>query len=122
MGNYRPLTVINSISGLFSRILNERLTAVVEKHSLLGEIQNGFRKNRSAADNSFLLNTILWKQKHLRKKVHMAFVDLTKAYDCVDRSILWDKLSKIGFGGKFLATLKAIYKDDSIKAVVNGLE
>ena len=121
LGNYRPLTVINSISGLFSRVLNERLTAVVEKHSLLGEIQNGFRKNRSAADNSFLLNTLLWKNKHLRRKVHMAFVDLTKAYDCVDRSILWSKLSKMGFGGKFLATLKAIYRDDSIKAVVNGV-
>ena len=66
LDNYRPLTVINSLSGLFSRLLNERLTAVVEKHRLLGEIQNGFRKNRSAEDNCFIMKTILWKQNHFR--------------------------------------------------------
>ena len=80
LDNYRPLTVINSLSGLFSRLLNERLTAVVEKHRLLGEIQNGFRMNRSAEDNCFIMKTILWKQNHFRRKVHMAFVDLSKVW------------------------------------------
>ena len=51
----------------------------------------------------------------------MAFVDLSKAYDSVDRTILWGKLSKFGFGGNFLSTLKAIYNGDTIKAVVNGV-
>ena len=43
LGNYRPITVIISLSGLYSRVLNERLTQVVEQHNLLGEVQNGFR-------------------------------------------------------------------------------
>lgn len=46
LGNYRPITVIISLSGLYSRVLNERLISVVEQHNLLGEIQNGFRKER----------------------------------------------------------------------------
>ena len=78
LGNYRPITVINSLSGLYSRLLNERLSSVVEKHKLIGEYQNGFRKGRTAVDNSFVLNTILSKQKYLNKKVHMAFIDLVK--------------------------------------------
>ena len=120
LGNYRPLTVIVSLSGLYSRLLNERLTKVVEAHNLLGEIQNGFRKGRQGADNSFILDTILWKQKALKKKVHIAFIDLVKAYDTVDRSILWNKMSGFGFSGDFLSTLKAIYTGDSVQAVVNG--
>ena len=121
LGNYRPLTVIVSMSGLYSRLLNERLTEVVEAHGLLGEIQNGFRKGRMGADNSFILDTILWKQKSLRKKTHMAFIDLTKAYDMVDRSILWNKMKGFGFGGEFLSSLKSIYSGDSVQAVVNGV-
>ena len=93
LGNYRPLTVIISLSGLYSRLLNERLIQVVEQHRLLGEIQNGFRKGRTSSDNAFVLDTILWKEKARRKKVHLAFLDLVKAYDTVNRDILWRKLS-----------------------------
>ena len=80
LGNYRPLTVIISLSGLYSRLLNERLTCVVERHGLLGQIQNGFRRGRSGSDNSFILDSILWMTKSKRKKIHLAFIDLTKVW------------------------------------------
>ena len=73
LGNYRPLTVINSISGLYSRLLNERLRAVVEKFNLLGEIQNGFRKNRNASDNFFILKSILLERKGNEKESPSSF-------------------------------------------------
>ena len=120
LGNYRPITVIISLSGLYSRVLNERLISVVEQHKLLGEIQNGFRKERCAADNSFVLDTILWKARAAQKKVHLGFIDICKAYDTVNRDILWRKLSSIGIKGNFLSTLMSIYKDDSIDCMVNG--
>ena len=44
--NYRPVTVIVALSGLYSRVLNARLAEVVECHGLIGEEQNGFRKGR----------------------------------------------------------------------------
>ena len=120
LGNYRPLTVIISLSGLYSRVLNERLTTAVETHNLLGEIQNGFRKDRCAADNSFVLDTILWKARATNKKVHLGFIDISKAYDTVNRSILWKKLASLGVKGEFLNALMSIYKDDSIDCMVNG--
>ena len=121
LGNYRPLTVIIALSGLYSRLLNERLTMVVEEFCLLGEIQNGFRKGRMGSDNTFILDTILWKEKMKKNKVYMAFLDITKAYDMVDRNILWRKLHDFGFGGQFLASLQSIYTGDSVQASVNGL-
>ena len=121
LGNYRPITVLVSLSGLFSKLLNERLIKVTEKHKLLGEIQNGFRKGRCGADNNFVLDTILWKSKALRKPVHMSFIDISKAYDSVNRDILWKKLSSLGFSGDFLASLKALYTNDSVDCEVNGL-
>ena len=121
LGNYRPITVLISLSGLYSKVLNDRLTQVVEKHNLLGEIQNGFRKNRGGPDNSFILNTILWKAKSRKEKAHLAFLDISKAYDSVNREVLWGRLSSMGIKGEFLSSLKALYTGDCIDCMVNGL-
>ena len=118
--NYRPVTVIISLSGLYSRVLNERLEKIVEGQGLLGEDQQGFRKGRRMGDNSFLLDTVLWKSRAMRKDVHLAYVDISKAYDTVDRDILWDKLERMGIGGQFLKSLQGIYSGDCVEAVVNG--
>ena len=49
------------------------------------------------------------------------FFDISKAYDSVDRDILWRRMSALGFGGQFLGTLKSIYIGDSVQSEVNGL-
>jgi hypothetical protein len=48
----------------------------------------------------------MWKSVAQRKKIHLAFLDLQKAYDSVDRVTLWRRLAALGFKGKFLATLQ----------------
>ena len=121
LGNYRPITVLISLCGLYSKLLNARLMQVVEHHNLLGEIQNGFRANRSAADNNFILGSTRWKAKAKRSKIHAAYIDISKAYDSVNRGILWKKLTALGIRGNFLATLKSLYSDDCIDCNVNGI-
>ena len=120
LGNYRPITVLVSLSGFYSKLLNERLITVVETHRLLGECQNGFRKTRCGSDNIFILNSVLWKARALGLNVHLGFVDICKAYDSVNRELLWAKLKKLGIGGAFLETLKAMYSGDSVRCKFNG--
>ena len=80
MGNYRPLTVLPAMSGLFSRVLNHRLTKVVEDKQILGEMQQGFCKGRRGADNTFVLNTVIMRGPATRKRPHMAFLDIKKVW------------------------------------------
>ena len=77
--NYRPLTVVISLCGVLSRVLNARLIEAIESTNMLGEIQNGFRRTRCCADNNFVLSTILWKARAMGKKVYCAYIDLFKA-------------------------------------------
>ena len=63
LGNYRPITVLISMAGLYSKVLNARLTQVIERHDVLGDVQGGFRKGRGGADNIFVLHTMLWKAR-----------------------------------------------------------
>ena len=120
MGNYRPLTVLASMSGLFSRVLNKRLTEVVEDKGILGEVQQGFRKNRRGADNTFVLNTIIMKGTATKKRPHLAYLDIKKAYDSVSRLELWTKMKDLGLGGSFVGMIQALYTGDRILAEVNG--
>ena len=98
-----------------------RLTEVVELHGLLGEEQNGFRTGRRMADNNFILDSILWKLKAMGKKGHLAYLDISKAYDSVNREILWSRMSRMGFDGVFLQSLKALYTGDCVQSTVNGV-
>ena len=58
------------------------------------------------AHNSFILDSILMEAKYLKQNVHLCYVDISKAYDSVDREILWDKLEKRGAMGSFSTALK----------------
>ena len=120
LANYHPLTVLPVVCGLYSRVMNQRLSQAVEERMLLGEIQQGFRKGRCGSDNSFILNTILMKAGAKGQKVHLAFLDLMKAYDMVSRRVLWQKMVKMGFGGTFLGGLQALYDGDSVVTEING--
>ena len=53
--------------------------------------------------------------------MHLAFLDLLKAYDSVDRPTLWRKLTKMGFGEKFLASIKKLYEGDNVTCKMNGV-
>ena len=121
ISNYRPITVIPCMCSTYSKLLNARLTEVVEKHKILGETQNGFRKGRSGIDSAFTLNTVLWKSLAKKKKVSLAFLDLQKAYDSVHRETLWKKMADIGFGGQFIESIKCLYKGDYVTSEVNGI-
>ena len=39
-----------------------------------------------------MLNTALWKTRAMGGKLRMGFVNITKAYDSVDREILWPEV------------------------------
>ena len=48
------------------------------------------------------------------------FIDFKKAFDCVNRDLLWKKLAvRFGLSGKFLLALKALYKDVCCSVDVN---
>ena len=49
----------------------------------------------------------------------VAFVDLRKAFDSVDRDLLWHRLGHYGISGKFLDLIKCLYRDTEYCVRVN---
>ena len=81
--NYRPITVSSVIIKLFTKIYGARLSKALEDNGILNDTQIGFRPRRGTADAILMINSIIGKYKKKKKPLHMAFVDLTKAYDKV---------------------------------------
>jgi sorting nexin-29 len=91
---------------IYCSILNSRLNAWSENNDKVSDEQNGFRKGRSTTDQVLCLTNLIETRKKLRKSHFCAFIDFKKAYDTIDRSILWKRLSDIGISGKMFGAVK----------------
>ena len=57
-GNYRPISLISSLSKIFEKIVKARLTDYLNKNSLLSKHQFGFKEGQSTHD---AINTLIKK-------------------------------------------------------------
>ena len=108
--NYRGVALTSVVSKIYTHILNKRLTAWAEENEKIIEEQAGFRKDYSTTDHVFTLYTIIQNYLSKNKKLYIAFVDFRKAFDSINRNILWDVLRKSGVKGNLYNSLKGIYK------------
>src|ERR1700755_182462 len=79
----------------------------------LGEEQHGYRKNRSTTDLLFALRITLEKVWEFNKSVHIAFLDLRKAFDSVPRERLWRVLEReYAVSEKLRRAVESLYKNN----------
>ena len=120
--NYRGFTLTSAVYKLFCIILNKRLSKWGNENLILADNQNGFRKHRSTTDHIISLTSIIETEtrKLYKKDVFAAFIDFTKAYDNIDRGILFTKLSDLVISGLMYKALIAIYDNVRCLVRING--
>ena len=91
------------------------MSKICERENLYGPTQYGFRTGKSTMDCIFLLLGAVRKARRTRQKISVAFCDLQKAYDSVNREVLYKKLESVGFGGRTLSLIQSMYYNDSVQ-------
>ena len=102
-GNYRGISLAAHAGKVFLKVIAGRLSDDCERENILPEEQCGFRPQRSTVDTMFVvrrLQELAWKKD---TPWYLSFIDLTKAYDSVDRTLLWDVLARSGVPPRILA-------------------
>lgn len=79
------------------------------------ETQCGFRKERYTSDIIFVARQLLEKAREQRQDLYFAFVDLAKAFDTVNREMLWKIMTKFGCPPKFMTIIKTFHQGMSAR-------
>ena len=103
MDNYRPISVLPTVSKVIERAAHKQLYTFLESHQLLVRNQFGFHRGRSTplALTQFTDEMLTNMDNGLLNGV--IFLDLKKAFDTADHTILIHKLKALGVSGTSLA-------------------
>ena len=118
--NYRPISLLSIFNKSFEKLMHNRLVSFLVKHNIILEHQFCFHKNKSTSLASLDLYNQLINAMENRKISCCIFLDLAKAFDTVDHTILLSKLDHYGVRGAALDWFKSYLTDRMQKVSING--
>ena len=120
LDNYRPISVIPIVAKVFERIVYDQLYEYLIENNLLSSRQSGFRSLHSTV-TALLEATDSWAYDIDAGNVNaVVFLDLKKAFDTVDHSILLSKMEKYGLSGSTLSWFQSYLNQRKQRCFVNG--
>nr|VZI03759.1 unnamed protein product [Spirometra erinaceieuropaei] len=108
--NHRGISLLNIDGKIFARILLNRLNNHLEQ-GLLPESQCGFRRHPRQLQE---------KCQEMRTHLYSTFVDLTKAFDTVNREGLWKIMQKFGCPERFTQMVRQLHDGMMARVTDNG--
>jgi len=127
--NYRPISILPSISKIFEKIIQKQIVQYFDENNLFFESQYGFRSNHSTE------LAVLELVDHVSSSVDRGetplsiFIDLSKAFDCLNHNILLQKLKYYGFNDishrlleSYLSNRKQYVASSSLKSKFENID
>jgi len=118
--DHRGISLLSIPGKILGRVILNRLSKHVNDMGILPESQCGFRAGRSTMDMIFTARQLQEKCREQQRELYAVFVDLTKAFDSVDRNALWEILLKIGCPTDFVTIIRSFHEGMRASVVENG--
>ena len=96
-GNYRAISLVSHAGKVLLKVVARRLSAYCEAKGLLPEEQCGFQPDRSTTDIMFVVRRLHKIGRKAGVSLFMCFIDIQKAYNTVDRTLLSQVLTRIEY-------------------------
>lgn len=117
-GNYRGISLLSTVGKVLADIILQRLQFVLP--DVYPESQHGYRSGRGTIDGIFTVRQLMEKTREQRCNLYIAFIDFTKAFDTVNRQLLFSILGKIGCPPKLIRLIKSLYTDVKARLIIDG--
>ena len=118
--NYRPISVTSVFSKVFEQLIKTRLLQHLHSNSLISPNQFGFLKTRSTTGAAATLVDKIVRSLNSKMRTSVLFLDLVKAFDCMDYGVLRRILINYGVGDLALDLLISFLTERSQSVKVNA--
>lgn len=95
--NYRPITLLDSCSKIFEKLILKRLKIHTDEHNIIPVEQFGFREHHSTTQQLARVIKNIKKSLKNKKSIGMVILDIEKAFDCIWHKALIYKMKKFNF-------------------------
>ena len=116
--NWRGIMLLSIPGKVLARIILERLKTSLDK--TLREEQAGFRQDRSCTDHIATMRIIIEQSLEWQAPLYCVFVDFQKAFDSVDREVIWKLMHHYGFPPKFVNIIRQLYENATCQVIHDG--
>ena len=105
---YRGISLLSHTGKIYAKIIEQRARYIVEPQ--LSPSQFGFRRGVSCTDALFTLRQMSERAIEYNNELNAIFIDQEKAFDRVNRDVLWETLEIYCIKGQLLGSIRALYK------------
>jgi hypothetical protein len=119
IGDYRPISLMHSFSKLFSKVLVNRLRGRLG--DIISSNQLAFVKGRCLHDNFVLVRQVARRINQQRCPGLLLKLDLSRAFDSISWTFLFEVLRHMGFGELFLKWISLLLYTANTKVMVKGV-
>ena len=120
--NYRPISLLTSVSKVFERVMFDQLYDYFISNGLFFDSQYGFRKSHSTELAATELIDRLKQKLDEKETPFSIFLDLSKAFDTLNYDILMYKLQYYGIKGSSLSLFKSYLSERSQFVEINDIQ
>ena len=93
INNTRPITLLNMIRKILSNIVLARIQDIIFIY--VSASQSAFKPKRSTSDVVWTYRWIMAMTQKYQQELFIMGIDLSKAFDCIDRKLLMDTLEEL---------------------------
>ena len=120
VSNYRPISLLNPYSKIFEKCLFSRLSEFCSFHNIISNNQFGFQSGSSTENAVCKIVNDISSNLNENKIVCSIFLDLKKAFDTVNHTLLLQKLHKYGVRGITFDIFKSYLSNRKQYTIVNN--
>jgi hypothetical protein len=118
--NYRPISLLDSLSKIDEKIVYIRLYNFLLEIIFLNPLQSGFQPGDSTVNQLICLVHKIYDALERGREVRMVFLDISKAFDKVWHKGLLYKLETIGVRDPLLSWFKSYLTNRKQRVVIDG--